>query len=130
VETDKTTDEIQAPVSGVLLKIVHGEKTAVPVNAIIAVIGSAGEHFTSIPELGGPSAILPPSRAKPSHERIRISPSARRLARERGIDVSKIQGTGPSGRIVAEERCGEDRASPFDRRIQVNSASRTRKGNR
>lgn len=117
VETEKTTDEIQAPVTGVLLKIVHKENTAVPVNVVIAVIGSAGEDVSSIPELGGPPAPaafapltkraevapLPPSRPEPSHERIRISPSARRLAREREIDVSKIQGTGPGGRIVAED---------------------------
>ena len=53
VETEKTTDEIQAPVSGTLLKILRNEGTAVPVNAVIAVIGSDGEDISSIPELGG-----------------------------------------------------------------------------
>jgi len=117
VETEKTTDEIQAPASGTLLKIVHKEGTAVPVNAVIAVIGSKSEDISSIPELGGPAApTLPPppaekvgpvhvtpEAAEPSLERIRISPSARRLARERGVDISKIRGTGPGGRIVSED---------------------------
>jgi len=118
VETEKTTDEIQAPAAGTLLKIVHSEGEAVPVNAVIAVIGSPGEDVTSIPEVAGvgpptvPEAapaqrveLAPPSaiEPKPSLERILISPSARRVARERGIDVTKIMGTGPGGRIVAED---------------------------
>jgi pyruvate dehydrogenase E2 component (dihydrolipoamide acetyltransferase) len=117
VETEKTTDEIQAPASGVLLKIVHTEGEAVPVNAVIAVIGSAGEDVASVPEyselsapvVGPPSTqrseltISPSREPAPSLERIRMSPSARRLARERGIDVTKIKGTGPDGRIVAED---------------------------
>jgi len=121
VETEKTTDEIQAPVNGTLLKILRKEGIAVPVNALIAVIGSAGEDISSIPELGGSAlAAAPPSIptekaqlahpspavsevSEPSLERIRISPSARRLARERGVDITKIKGTGPGGRIVSED---------------------------
>ena len=116
VETEKTTDEIQAPASGTLLKIVHEAGKAVPVNAVIAVIGSRGENISSIPELSAvPSpAVAPPTErpevarapaaeAEALAERVRISPSARRLARERGIDISRIKGTGPGGRIVAED---------------------------
>ena len=120
VETEKTTDEIQAPASGNILKIVYKERAAVPVNAVIAVIGSPGEDISSIPELGGAPTPTPPplrtERAELTHapprgpersfERIRISPSARRLARERGIDISKIRGTGPGGRIVADDVLG------------------------
>jgi len=121
VETEKTTDEIQAPSNGTLLKIVHKEGTAVPVNAVIAVIGSPGEDISSIPTLdlptvasgpqptptGKPELTRPspavPEAPEPSLERIRISPSARRLARERGVDITKIKGTGPGGRIVSED---------------------------
>ncbi len=121
VETEKTTDEIQAPVSGTLLKVFHKEGTAVPVNAVIAVIGSPGEDISSIPAFGGPAVatgpppvpsekpeLVGPSPAvseapEASLERTRISPSARRLARERGVDITKIRGTGPGGRIVSED---------------------------
>jgi len=116
VETEKTTDEIQAPASGTLLKIVHEAGKAVPVNAVIAVIGSPGEDISYIAELSAapsPAVALPTERpevtrvpaaeAEPLAERVRISPSARRLARERGIDISRIKGTGPGGRIVAED---------------------------
>jgi pyruvate dehydrogenase E2 component (dihydrolipoyllysine-residue acetyltransferase) len=121
VETEKTTDEIQAPASGTLLTILHKEGTAVPVNALIAVIGSPGEDISSIPvsvqpiDAAGaqpatlqktePAPVAPAisEAPEPSLERIRISPSARRLARERGVDVAKIKGTGPGGRIVSED---------------------------
>jgi pyruvate dehydrogenase E2 component (dihydrolipoamide acetyltransferase) len=121
VETEKTTDEIQAPASGTLLRILHKEGTAVPVNALIAVIGSPGEDISSIPvsvqpiDATGaqpaplqktepaPVALTISEAREPSLERIRISPSARRLARERGVDVAKIKGTGPGGRIVSED---------------------------
>jgi pyruvate dehydrogenase E2 component (dihydrolipoamide acetyltransferase) len=122
VETEKTTDEIQAPAGGILLKILHKEGAAVPVNALIAVIGSPGEDISSIPvsveptvETGPqPLEKAEPARVslmisetpEPSLERIRISPSARRLARERGVDVTKIKGTGPGGRIVSEDVLG------------------------
>jgi pyruvate dehydrogenase E2 component (dihydrolipoamide acetyltransferase) len=121
VETEKTTDEIQAPTSGTLLKVLHKEGTAVPVNALIAVIGSPGEDISSVPMSAEPAVATGPQAVplekaqkppvlptiseaqKPSLERIRVSPSARRLARERGIDVTKIKGTGPGGRIVSED---------------------------
>jgi len=124
VETEKTTDEIQAPVDGTLLKILRKEGTASPVNEVIAVIGSAGEDISSIPEFSRSAPATPPSPApiekpklahpspmasevsEPSLERIRISPSARRLARERGVDITKIKGTGPGGRIVSEDVLG------------------------
>jgi pyruvate dehydrogenase E2 component (dihydrolipoamide acetyltransferase) len=124
VETEKTTDEIQAPVSGTLLKILRKEGTSAPVNEVIAVIGSAGEDISSIPESSRSAPATPPSPAatdkpklahpspmesevsEPSLERIRISPSARRLARERGVDITRIKGTGPGGRIVSEDVLG------------------------
>lgn len=116
VESEKTTEEIQAPASGVLLKILHKEGSTVPVNAVIAVIGSAGEDVSSLPELSGPTALLaapPTERAElttvsseenqPSLEKTRVSPAARKLARERGVDITKIKGSGPGGRIVTED---------------------------
>jgi len=118
VETEKTTDEIQAPVNGTLLKILHREGTALPVNAVIAVIGSAGEDISSVPEFIGSAAAAAsqptptgkPQLAHPSSELsleiIRISPSARRLARERGVDITNIKGTGPGGRIVSGDVLG------------------------
>ena len=48
VETEKATDELQAPASGTLLKILYAEGSTIPVNSVIAVIGSASEDISSI----------------------------------------------------------------------------------
>ena len=117
IETEKATDELQAPASGTLLKIVYAEGTTIPVNSVIAVIGSPGEDISSISGLGPPpKAVAAPVEVQAQREvsarkasgsevlaEMRISPSARRLARERGIDLTQIRGTGPDGRIVSED---------------------------
>jgi len=116
IETEKATDELQAPASGTLLKIVYAEGSTIPVNSVIAVIGSLGEDISSIivPEPPPKSAVA--SGEVQTQKQIaiqrtvesrvieaRISPSARRLARERGIDLAQIRGSGPGGRIVSDD---------------------------
>jgi pyruvate dehydrogenase E2 component (dihydrolipoamide acetyltransferase) len=113
IETEKATDELHAPTSGTLIKIIYAEGSTIPVNSIIAVIGIPGEDISS---MIGPSepqkiAVLAPVQIKEQitvqkprgSGEVRISPSARRLAREHGIDLTRIQGTGPGGRIVSED---------------------------
>jgi len=116
IETEKATDELQAPASGTLLKIVYAEGSTIPVNSIIAVIGSPGEDYSSIIGSGPPAlpVVAPEAQAQKQVStrkttdsealaEVRISPSARRLARERGIDITLIHGTGPGGRIVSDD---------------------------
>ena len=113
IETEKATDELHAPTTGTLIKIIYAEGSTIPVNSIIAVIGIPGEDISS---MIGPSepqkiAVLAPVQIKEQitvqkprdSGEVRISPSARRLAREHGIDLTRIQGTGPGGRIVSED---------------------------
>lgn len=113
IETEKATDELHAPTTGTLIKIIYAEGSTIPVNSIIAVIGIPGEDISS---MIGPSepqkiAVLTPVQIKEQitvqkprdSGEVRISPSARRLAREHGIDLTRIQGTGPGGRIVSED---------------------------
>ena len=115
LDTDKVTQEVEAEAAGVLLKIAVSEGE-VPVGQTVAFIGAAGE---AVPEVAAPSAQEeskepPPAAAPqeveaPRHEvasgngRIKASPLARRMARERGIELSGLRGTGPDGRIVAED---------------------------
>ena len=114
IETEKATDELQAPASGTLLKIAFGEGSTIPVNSVIAVIGSPGEDISAIISSSMPAKTAPAPAAietqKPVIQEktsdvgeVRVSPSARRLARERGIDLSQLIGTGPGGRIVSED---------------------------
>ena len=109
VEGEKTTFEVEAPDSGVLTKILVPVGTDVEVAQPVALIGVSG----STPARGGPGVaaakpepttsqtVQPPTTLV--SERVIASPAARRLAQEYGIDISKITGTGPGGRISRED---------------------------
>jgi pyruvate dehydrogenase E2 component (dihydrolipoamide acetyltransferase) len=125
LDTDKVTQEVEADASGVLLRIAVQEGE-VPVGRTIAVIGEEGEE---VPASMNGGEEPPPRSAEsdvqtveaPAQEpelespaerevsvqsdggRVKASPLARRIARERGIDLSSVAGTGPEGRIVAED---------------------------
>jgi pyruvate dehydrogenase E2 component (dihydrolipoamide acetyltransferase) len=112
LDTDKVTQEVEADASGVLLRIAVQEGE-VEVGHTIAVIGDQGEEVpeqqeeapkAEVPAEEAPAA-APVSRDGEPRERVRIkaSPLARRIARERGVDLSSLRGTGPEGRIVAED---------------------------
>jgi pyruvate dehydrogenase E2 component (dihydrolipoamide acetyltransferase) len=116
IDTDKVTQEVESDFAGVLLKITLPEGEA-PVGETIAWIGEAGEEIKAAAPAAKaspqPAAAPPPTRPVPGTEvpgtsssnggRIKASPLARRLARERGIDLASVSGTGPDGRIVAED---------------------------
>src|SRR5437016_1043448 len=99
LDTDKVTQEVEADFSGVLLKIALEEGEA-PVGQTIAFIGEEGEELPA----AEPAPAEPQKAAAPTNGgRIKASPLARRIARERGIDLAQLSGTGPEGRIVAED---------------------------
>ncbi|HXR11248.1 MAG TPA: dihydrolipoamide acetyltransferase family protein [Gaiellaceae bacterium] len=109
LDTDKVTQEVEAEASGVLLKIAVPEGE-VEVGRTVGFIGKEGESVAAV-EAPAPK----PKEAQPAPKeekrvsepttngRIKASPLARRLARERGIDLASLRGTGPEGRIVAED---------------------------
>lgn len=114
IETEKSVDELKAPEHGILGKIVSPKGSIVKVNGVIAVVTAPGE---AVPE-GIPSEITEsPVESKPSEEaakmtevavstvvdELKVSPVARKSAEEHGIDLRKIRGTGPEGRIVKED---------------------------
>jgi pyruvate dehydrogenase E2 component (dihydrolipoamide acetyltransferase) len=119
LDTDKVTQEVEAEASGVLLKIAVNEGE-VPVGRTIAVIGEQGEEVSvsmAEPEAAAEEpepkeAPAPPQgngrpeespTIQPTGGRVKASPLARRIARERGVDLGSLRGTGPEGRIVAED---------------------------
>jgi pyruvate dehydrogenase E2 component (dihydrolipoamide acetyltransferase) len=122
LDTEKATQEVEADASGTLLKILAQEGEEIDVGTAIAVIGEPGEEYSPPePEDSGdqeeqPAAVEEPAQqeeaAAPQPEaakraenggRVKASPLARRIARERGIDLASVHGTGPEGRIVAED---------------------------
>jgi pyruvate dehydrogenase E2 component (dihydrolipoamide acetyltransferase) len=117
LDTDKVTQEVEAEAAGVLLKIAVAEGE-VPVGQTVAFIGSEGEDVPevavqppSVPSAAAESALASESTTPAetvvepatTNGRIKASPLARRIARERGVELSGIRGTGPDGRIVAED---------------------------
>jgi pyruvate dehydrogenase E2 component (dihydrolipoamide acetyltransferase) len=127
LDTDKVTQEVEADASGVLLKILAGEGEEIAVGKRIAVIGEEGEDVAvEVDEDEQEEGSAGPAReeerergreadtdepqpepqsteASRANGRIKASPLARRIARERGIDLASLGGTGPEGRIVAED---------------------------
>ncbi len=113
VETDKINNEVEAPAEGVLLAILVEEGKTAPVQAPLALIGAAGETVAAVPASAAASApLLPSAPAAPApmaaesaaeEKRVKASPIARRLAGEAGIDLGRLQGSGPGGRIVERD---------------------------
>ncbi|MBC8469612.1 MAG: 2-oxo acid dehydrogenase subunit E2 [Planctomycetes bacterium] len=109
VESDKAAFDVEAYESGVLLKILYKEGDEVKVLTPIAYIGQPGEKVGTDPPAADTSSApednIAPSMTEPKseHRGPAASPSARRLARGKGIDLKTVTGTGPGGRITKED---------------------------
>ncbi|HNC37274.1 MAG TPA: dihydrolipoamide acetyltransferase family protein [Saprospiraceae bacterium] len=123
VETDKATMDLEAFQEGVILYIAV-ESGEVPVDGIIAIIGTAGEDYKALLDQGtlalapkpettdktpaSPAAssnqpVNTPASSAMEKGRLKASPLARSMAKEAGIDIRAIQGTGESGRIIKKD---------------------------
>lgn len=124
VMTDKVSLEVEAYNSGILRKILRTEGEEVPVTEVIAYIGEVNEKIPEVSQVKsdtGAAVSAETKEIKPSTEaggkieatsidesrinksRINVSPLARNIAEDKNIDISKIAGTGPGGRIVKED---------------------------
>ena len=112
VESDKATFDVEAYDSGVLLKRLYEEGQEVKVLAPIAYLGEPGECVDEVPFSSEVSqtAVAPDSSVSTvssekskRNDKVIASPSARRLAKEKGIDLKNVTGTGPEGRITRED---------------------------
>lgn len=131
VETDKVTTEVEAPMDGVLHKIVVPSGQERPIGALLAILLAPGESPDPAetarllaPEGGqgapkkapGPSVRAARQRKRPPRSgRLRISPVARKLAKRHGIDPASVVGSGPGGRITKDDilRAAAGAASPL-----------------
>jgi pyruvate dehydrogenase E2 component (dihydrolipoamide acetyltransferase) len=120
IETDKATMEFESFYNGTLLHIGIGEGESAPVDSLLAIIGPAGTDVSAIiasggatsapkteaPKVEAPAAqesktnVPAPAASTPAGGRIFASPLAKKLAAEKGIDLSQVQGSGEQGRIV------------------------------
>ncbi|WP_143304833.1 pyruvate dehydrogenase complex dihydrolipoamide acetyltransferase [Chitinophaga vietnamensis] len=122
VETDKATMEVIGYADGTLLYVGVKEGDAAKVNGIIAIVGKAGTDVSPIlaaenaapaaasqngaaaPAASAPAAAEAPAAAATSADgRVKASPLAKKLAQEKGIDISQVTGSGDGGRIVKKD---------------------------
>ncbi len=125
IETDKATVEVESSAAGVVRKLLVDEGAVVPVNSPIAVVGTSEEVIqepgnkeegesrgegagdrgqgvaVSVPQPAIPN--LPLAISNPESQILRVSPLAKKIARERSVDLSRIHGSGPGGRIVRRD---------------------------
>jgi len=114
VETDKAVVEVEAAADGILAGITAKPGDVVHVGHTIAWLVKPGESVpaavaaptvaASQPEVAPPAAVTAPIGAPaPARSTPRISPKARRLAQEKGVDISRLSGSGPGGEILADD---------------------------
>ncbi len=120
VETDKATMEVQVFDDGVVAKLGLEEGATVPVGNMILILAEKGESAedaiknADMPEAGAPAATeeaspetsAPPAPTAPSKTgggSVRVSPLARKLADEHGVDLQALSGSGPDGRIIKRD---------------------------
>ena len=133
IETDKATMEFESYQNGTLLYIGVAEGKGAPVDSILAILGNAGEDFSSLLEAEKSKAAKPaevektveqkpaataappkpvetvpapqpqPVVVSTGDDRIKASPLAKKLASEKGIDLSMLKGSGNNGRVVKRD---------------------------
>ncbi|MDF2678981.1 MAG: 2-oxo acid dehydrogenase subunit [Brevibacillus sp.] len=112
VLTDKINIEVESYSTGTLLKIYYGPDQVVPVNQVIGYVGEASEAVPDTPPSSETSASTVATRVQneqkaeqemqagePVVEKIRATPVARRIAKDNGIDLGQVNGSGPNGRV-------------------------------
>ena len=160
IETDKATMEFESFQEGVLLHIGVEEASTAPVDCILAILGEEGEDITAVMEADAtpaveevkeekvavapvadapvetPKVVSTPAPApivasSSSNTRVKASPLAKRLAEEKGLDISRIPGTGEGGRVVKRDvdnyQGGVVRTGLCEERYSEESVSQMRK---
>jgi pyruvate dehydrogenase E2 component (dihydrolipoamide acetyltransferase) len=113
IDTDKGVIEVECFTSGIVEKLLVQPGEKVPVGVVMAIIREEGTPAVEVEKKVAPAAPPPPAPpapepvAKPEARvetgRLKISPVARKLAESLGVDLSKVKGTGPGGRITRED---------------------------
>ncbi|WNI37197.1 2-oxo acid dehydrogenase subunit E2 [Chryseobacterium sp. SG20098] len=119
IETDKAVQDFESEFNGVLLKQGVEEGGAAPVDSVLAIIGPAGTDVSAVgaPKAAGQSIEKPaeqkaevkteekaaPAANSSSSDRVAISPLAKKMAQDKGVDINSVQGSGENGRIVKKD---------------------------
>lgn len=113
VDTEKAAIDVESHFTGIIERLITRPGDKIPVGTVMAIIREEGRPTTSI--VSPRTVTTPPAPPPPVHRtesgtavpsqigRFRMSPAARKLAAERGIDASTLQGTGPEGAITLDD---------------------------
>ena len=130
IESEKAINMVESPASGVLARIIHPNGSEVPITKVIAIITEPGEDISDLPdedvgkkpkpETEPVQVKVPDSPSTPSRPGvIRAVPLARRLARENGLDLASLTGSGPNGTITKRDvesiLAGSQAVKPLER---------------
>ena len=135
IETDKLTNEFESPKAGVLLKIIEDDGATVTCLEPIAIIGEANEDISGLlsgsaaphmDEAAAPVAatVIAETPAKTAGGRINASPLAKKLAKEKGIDLGLITGTGTKGSITVDDVNNYTAAAETGKKIAVSPVAK------
>ena len=112
IETDKANMTYEADSDGMLIEVLAQEGDTLPIGQVIARVGEAGEEITdhgspitdeepaAVAEPEAPSTVHRAPSTESGNGRVKASPVARRMARELGVELARLEGSGPGGRIV------------------------------
>jgi pyruvate dehydrogenase E2 component (dihydrolipoamide acetyltransferase) len=126
VEVEKATTEVESPASGILAKIILQAGIEVPILSVAAVITAPGEQLPAkyaesapvVSATAAPDAVTETTPQEPARPATAVSgtafalPAARKLAREKGIDLARVTGTGPDGVILVRDIEAATAAAP------------------
>ena len=126
IETDKAVVEMPSPYSGTVLRLHHKEKEIVKVGEVLVTVGEKGEAVPA----AGPAQAAPAAAARPSAPaaqapaaaappgEVLATPAVRKLARDLGVDLGAVGGSGPGGRIT-EEDVKAAKEKPAEKKVEI-----------
>ena len=132
METAKAVVEITSPFAGVVLHLGGGEGDTVDVGDILFVVGDQGEQWEPVPSPQLPVPSKNDERIEPavtSAGAVKAMPVVRKLAKERGVDLATLTGTGPGGAITRDDVLAATATGPVvndrEERVQMSRMRRT-----
>ena len=144
VETEKITYDVESPATGIL-HIISPVESEVPVAELIGIIASDKAEYDKVaaegapaaaataaapaaaapaPAAAQPAAATPAAPVRPPGERIKASPLAKRLAKEKELDISLIPGTGPEGRIINKDVLAFEETAGAAARVKISPVAK------
>ncbi|MCQ6266981.1 2-oxo acid dehydrogenase subunit E2 [Fictibacillus sp. WQ 8-8] len=131
VQTDKVTAELPSPIAGKVTDILVKEGETVTVGTVLLTLQGEGSGQESITEIDSPKVVQEPTAQAPEREasiamlnkRVMAAPYTRKIAREHGVDIEQVTGTGPAGRITEQDVLSFAKGSTEPKAFEIHAAA-------